>query len=148
MYLCVSKVTTILFNNCKDLPENFVQIFRGPTKTSNWLIPGRVLMSAFPGDHSHAEAQSKISSILDAGIETFVCLQENSELKYFEHYWPHVQKLAKTKKHFLQFEIPDLYISDVALVEKFTNELVQRFHQGDNFLIHCRMFSNCDNDAF
>lgn len=32
-----------------EFPKSFVQLFEGPTNKSNWVIPKRLLMSAYPG---------------------------------------------------------------------------------------------------
>jgi protein-tyrosine phosphatase len=120
----------------RDLGEEFVHTHQGPIDVSNWLIPNRVLMSAYPGDPNHTKAQQKISSILGCHITTWVCLQERRELKRFSPYW---NMVLKENKHaqLIIFEIPDLGVTTDESIDTFTNELVQRFHDGENMVIHC-----------
>jgi len=48
----------------------------GPSDESNWVIPGLLLVGAFPGVTDDDENWDLITSILGLGITTFVCLQD------------------------------------------------------------------------
>ncbi|KAK2964488.1 hypothetical protein BLNAU_404 [Blattamonas nauphoetae] len=52
---------------------SFQQQFSGPTSKSNWIIPGRVLMSAYP------ETPSEVEKLLLSGVDTFVDLTTDGE---------------------------------------------------------------------
>ena len=129
------------------LDQDFVNIHRGPTATSNWLIPNRVLMSAYPGDKDSRVATQKIKAVLDAGIRTFVCLQQPDELARFSEYksiaLDEFSKLnmEAQERHgpvqLLQFPIPDQSIAVIEEVELFVTDLVERYNRGENMLIHC-----------
>jgi hypothetical protein len=125
-----------------DLGTEFVQIHEGPTDTSNWLIPGRILMSAYPSDQQSAKALLKARQLLTGGIRTFVCLQQKSELTRFHNYQVDIENEFKNmvlEQHldFINFEIPDNYFADDIDVDNFTNDLVERYKRGENILIHC-----------
>ena len=47
----------------------------GPTTESNWVIPGKLLVGAFPGVTDDDENMSLLWSILTCKITTFCCLQ-------------------------------------------------------------------------
>jgi hypothetical protein len=47
----------------------------GPTPESNWVIPGKLLVGAYPASQDDAETFELITSILKLGITKFVCLQ-------------------------------------------------------------------------
>jgi predicted protein tyrosine phosphatase len=126
----------------KDLNDDFIAIHKGPTDTSNWLVPGRILMSAYPSDLQEANALLKARQLLSGGIRTFVCLQEKSELRRFKNYQVDIENefkkmVLQEDLNFLHFEIPDNYYADDTDVDNFTDELVKRFHRGENMLIHC-----------
>ena len=47
----------------------------GPTNESNWVLPGHLLVGAYPGVVDDEENMSTIWGILNCRITTFVCLQ-------------------------------------------------------------------------
>jgi hypothetical protein len=48
----------------------------GPTPESNWVIPGVLLVGAYPASQDDDETFDLITSILKLEITKFVCLQE------------------------------------------------------------------------
>mgnify|MGYP003385817173 CR=1 FL=1 len=48
----------------------------GPTPESNWILPGVMLVGAYPASNDDNETFDLISSILLLGISKFVCLQK------------------------------------------------------------------------
>ena len=40
---------------------------RGPTESSNWVVPGRLLTGGYPGDYNYEDSCSNIRKILAAG---------------------------------------------------------------------------------
>ena len=53
--------------------------YRGATTESNWLVPGRVMLGECPGCYTGDE-RSAVDAILDAGIDTMVCLLEGYQM--------------------------------------------------------------------
>ncbi len=47
----------------------------GPTPESNWVIPGKLLVGAFPASASDEETFDLLTSIMQYGVTKFVCLQ-------------------------------------------------------------------------
>ena len=47
----------------------------GPTTESNWVIPGVLLVGAYPATEDDQETLDLITSILKLGVRKFVCLQ-------------------------------------------------------------------------
>jgi len=47
----------------------------GPTPESNWVVPGKILVGAYPASNDDGETLELITSILKWGITKFVCLQ-------------------------------------------------------------------------
>ena len=54
----------------------------GPTPESNWVVPGKLLVGAYPASADDAETLDLITSILQNRITKFVCLQQ--EVSYFD----------------------------------------------------------------
>ena len=50
--------------------------YRGPISESNWVIPGHLLVGAFPASPNDEDTLNNLYSILMHGITSFVCLQE------------------------------------------------------------------------
>ena len=48
----------------------------GPTPESNWVIPGVLLVGAYPASQDDEETYELITSILKERTSTFVCLQQ------------------------------------------------------------------------
>lgn len=48
----------------------------GPTPESNWVIPGVLLVGAYPASQDDVETFELITSILLQGVRKFVCLQQ------------------------------------------------------------------------
>jgi hypothetical protein len=48
----------------------------GPTPESNWVIPGVLLVGAYPASQDDEETYELITSILKERVTKFVCLQQ------------------------------------------------------------------------
>eukprot|EP00746_Dinoflagellata_sp_MGD_P105183 gnl/MRDRNA2_/MRDRNA2_43740_c0_seq1.p1 gnl/MRDRNA2_/MRDRNA2_43740_c0~~gnl/MRDRNA2_/MRDRNA2_43740_c0_seq1.p1 ORF type:complete len:743 (+),score=141.05 gnl/MRDRNA2_/MRDRNA2_43740_c0_seq1:95-2323(+) len=107
--------------------------YRGPTKRSNWVVPG-LLMA---GDRSSVDSEQGLRAILSSGITTFICLQTRQETKIAVDY----SKRAKALSNQVQFyeqPIPDQDVIDDALVGTLICQLVHRLEQGEVLYVHCR----------
>lgn len=47
----------------------------GPTPESNWVLPGVLLVGAYPASNDDNETFDLLTSILLLGVTKFVCLQ-------------------------------------------------------------------------
>jgi hypothetical protein len=54
--------------------------YLGPTEESNWVIPNCLLVGAFPSAVEDYKNTEILKGILDLGITTFVCLQQEFQL--------------------------------------------------------------------
>ena len=71
-----------------------VQDYVGPTEESNWVLPGRLLVGAYPAALDDEVNDSIVASILRLGCSTFVCLQAEYEHNgVTEQEWRSGQKL-------------------------------------------------------
>jgi len=124
---------------------SFKELHQGPTSESNWIIPGRVMMSSYPNDLVPQKGKEKIEKLMKAGINCFVCLQTQDELSRFAPYKPHVESyleennMDRSSVEFLNLEIPDTYVtSDEALMTFINKELIPRVtNDSCKMLIHC-----------
>lgn len=49
--------------------------YLGPTEESNWVLPGRLMVGAYPSAIEDDLNEEILTSILKLGLRTFVCLQ-------------------------------------------------------------------------
>jgi len=116
---------------------------RGPNTHSNWVLVGRVMAGAYPGNQDPVVAKAQVYKLLQAGITTFVCLQEEEELKRFDSYFGHVESFKQEfpsfskPVSFKQFPIPDMGVPKSNSMLKEIEELVLLLNNGENLYIHC-----------
>ena len=63
------------------------QKMRGPTVYSNWVIPGRVMVGAYPGMLDDKLNDKSLRLFLKLGIDTFCCLQAEVDNSLSERVW-------------------------------------------------------------
>lgn len=136
----------------------------GPTPESNWVIPGKLLVGAYPASQSDDETFDLITSILKHGVSKFVCLQE----EYREHgvteamwrsgnalrpYFEDVKNIVRDKYEyevlneypiididnlsFIHFPIRDCGITDDSRVLELAKTLVQALKDEEIIYLHC-----------
>jgi len=113
-----------------------LQQMRGPTTESNWLVRGRVALGEWPGSYT-GNTLSAVEAILDAGVDTFVCL-----LEWDGDYAEHVQQALQQRSQLqavtlLWFPIDDFSTADDDDTMAFVEELGRRVATGSNLYIHC-----------
>lgn len=67
-----------------------------------WVEPARLLAGCYPGDPDPERAQTRLGRLLDAGIRSVICLQQederNSENQSFAPYQPALAELAASRE--------------------------------------------------
>lgn len=86
-----------------------------PTDSCYEAIKDRLWVGAYPGNKEEKQHKEIVTSILDAGINTFVCLQTPEELKRFRSYqsllpktcewfnWPIVDRKTASDKQMMKW---------------------------------------------
>jgi len=110
---------------------------QGPTRESNWLIPkttgpyGSILVGGY------ADKRGYLDDILNAGIETFVCLNSEygrmTDTNIYNSYA--VGKIPEDK--FIHLKIEDMGIASVEEVKELSRNIANRFLNGEHIYIHC-----------
>lgn len=59
-----------------------------PVEDSYWLLPGRLLVGAYPGSRSRAQAMERLRRLLEAGVTCFIDLTEPEEIASYEALLP------------------------------------------------------------
>lgn len=68
-------------------------LYRGVTDESNWLLPDRLMVGAYPGSVDSELHDRQISSVLSTGIRTFVCLQREYDGNATRRQWRSGQRI-------------------------------------------------------
>ncbi|KAL6079114.1 ADP-ribose glycohydrolase ARH3, variant 3 [Balamuthia mandrillaris] len=112
---------------------------RGPTPRSNWVIPGRLLAGAYPGDRKEPQHTEVVHTLVKtAGVQTFVCLQTAKELGSFRDYQP-IAKAANPSVSFLHFPIQDGAVGEDEEVVQLVERLSRLIKEERNVpvYVHC-----------
>eukprot|EP00928_Gymnodinium_smaydae_P084083 TRINITY_DN67335_c0_g1_i1.p1 TRINITY_DN67335_c0_g1~~TRINITY_DN67335_c0_g1_i1.p1 ORF type:complete len:268 (-),score=19.61 TRINITY_DN67335_c0_g1_i1:480-1256(-) len=115
---------------------------RGPHATCNFLLPGVLLAGSFPGDRSEPEHSQKIAACLHAGVNTFICLQQESELSRFTPYMGRATEIYATMSsdaplEFLKCEIPDGHITSKESLTAAISTIAFKIKEGRVVYVHC-----------
>ncbi|CAE7844688.1 unnamed protein product, partial [Symbiodinium microadriaticum] len=113
--------------------SDLVTSHRGPTKRSNWVVPGRLMA----GDRSSLDSEETLRAIFSSGVTTVVCLQTRQETSAAVDY----RKKAKAlnpRVAFVEQPIPDQEVTDDAMVEELVSQLLERLAAGEVLYVHCR----------
>ncbi|CAN0548145.1 unnamed protein product, partial [Ectocarpus sp. 12 AP-2014] len=141
--------------------------YLGPTMESNWVLPGRLLVGAYPASMNDSHHAHLLCTILLQGVSTFVCLQQEYRAEgVTEEMWrsgdalrPYfqdvVQLLAKLgelrsadprsvpaicapeETDFVHFPIVDCNVADDTKVLQLAAQLAGRLARGEVMYLHC-----------
>ena len=120
------------------LPD--LQLAPGPHATCHYVLPN-LLAGSFPGDRSEPNHTMKIQSLLDANVDTFICLQERGELKRFTPYMKIAEQLAQKSSakmvEFYHCPIPDTDVTSNEQLLTSLRTLIQKLLSGRVVYVHC-----------
>ncbi len=111
-----------------------------PTHTSNWLVPGHVLIGERPGGTwPQGPGGPDALALADAGVTTFVSLVgEYSSQRYRQREYPSDLLREGRAADFLHFPIDDFELPDQSALEALVLELKRRVVAGEVIYVHCR----------
>jgi hypothetical protein len=114
---------------------------------SNWVIPGMVMAGAYPGALDDKENDRQLKSILNKGIDTFVCLQAEVDDEIPEEHWraghglrPYfvdARRLSKVPLIWRHLPIVDGGVSEDEFMEALVCDLLDDLKAGRVLYLHC-----------
>ncbi|GLC33288.1 hypothetical protein PLESTB_000350300 [Pleodorina starrii] len=141
------------------LPKLPAKEMAGPTPWSNWALPGRVIAGAYPASLDDAETEKILTTMLELGINTFVCLQAEVNINTPEHAWraghglrPYIKdaqkilskaheqgnpKITQQKIDFLHLPIIDGNVTTDSAMNRLAEDCMERILRGERLYIHC-----------
>ena len=138
----------------------------GPTDESNWVLPDRLLVGAYPASMNDEENDRWLGDVIKQGVTTFVCLQReyqntgvteamwrsgNALRPYYQEAVPMLAKLqarAAADPHggyerlakeleLVHFPIEDCNVGEDGEVLKLCENLAERVRNGECLYVHC-----------
>ena len=131
----------------------------GPTPWCNWAIPGRVIAGAYPASLDDAETERILVTLLELGMNTFVCLQAEVNINIPESQWrsgnglrPYIKdaqkilsraherrdpKISQQKIDFLHLPIIDGSVTTDSAMSRLADDCIERVLKGERLYIHC-----------
>eukprot|EP00798_Chlamydomonas_sp_ICE-L_P003469 gene3469-13530_t len=141
------------------LPKLPAKEMAGPTPWSNWVIPGRVMAGAYPASLDDAETGRILTTLLELGINTFVCIQAEVNVNTPESAWrnqhglrPYIKdaqkilsrahetgnpKIRQQKIDFLHLPVIDGSVTTDSAMNRLAEDCIERVFNGENLYIHC-----------
>lgn len=120
---------------------------RGPHDSCHFILPNVLLVGSYPGAPTEPLHTSKIRSLLKAGIDCFVCLQESWELRtrcpayidlaqemFHQLHWSHGSRNAPLECW--HCPIPDQSVTTIARLEAAVATIVDRILSGRRVYLH------------
>lgn len=145
----MSMSTNFRFPPLEPLAALTLSKYCGPTPESNWVIPGLLLVGAYPASQSDEETTELLGGILRCGVRKFVCLQleyvsEVTEAAWrsgaaLRPYFQDAQRLAgaAVPLSFAHVPIVDCGITDDSKVLRLAEALAGDLAAGQVVYLHC-----------
>ena len=67
-------------------PSDFKRM-SGPLPGCNWVIPGKLLAGAYPASLHDEDTRTMLSTLLEYGVNSFVCLQAELDINVDDQEW-------------------------------------------------------------
>ncbi len=132
MQIDIQVSTNWIKNSYKTFGRTNDKKYCGVTQTSNWLIPGKLLVGGYP------DKEDDIENIENAGINTFVCLNEEYGRTNLHRPFPKYGDNLSPTSTFVHFPMRDMsqHARDKELLD-FCVRLVNLLLNGNTLFIHC-----------
>jgi hypothetical protein len=103
----------------------------GPLDHSNWIVKGRVLCGA-------SLTSRDVAVLRPLAIDTYICLQSNTELRYARTDYHHQLKRLHPGAAFVQFPLDKKGAApNIQELNAFIEQLVKLYNAGAKMYIHC-----------
>lgn len=123
------------------------QLMRGPTIYSNWVIPGVVMVGAYPGAFEDEENDRILKLLLHLGVDTFVCLQAEFAIDTPEEMWrngqglrPYIldaQRLSDKQINWAHLPVVDMDVTEDDHVAELVEHVLRDIRAGRVPYVHC-----------
>jgi len=111
----------------------------GPWEDSYWVIPGKFLAGAYPGEPHYREskARMKIGAILESGVTTFVNLTKLYELEPYDVMLTQEAEWRDLKAKHIHFPIRDFGVPTPEELKEILDIIDAAIAAGKGVYVHC-----------
>lgn len=114
-----------------DLPND------NPFPETYWVIPGRFLAGAYPGDFDPVMTHKKMAAFIKIGIDTFIDLTRENELPDYESILLEEASNYDIKVTHLRFTITDKGLPSHKNMAAILDSIDQLIAAGHKIYLHC-----------
>ena len=110
-----------------------------PWEDSYWVLPGKLLAGAYPGEPAYRESQArlKIGSLLDAGITCFIDLTQLHELVPYDGLLQQEAEWRDLEVDYQRFSIKDFGVPTPDELRIILDALDSALAAGTGVYVHC-----------
>ena len=110
-----------------------------PWEDSYWVLPGKLLAGAYPGEPAYRESQArlKIGSLLDAGITSFIDLTQLHELVPYDGLLQQEAEWRDLEVDYQRFSIKDFGVPTPDELRIILDALDSALAAGKGVYVHC-----------
>ncbi len=115
-----------------------------PLRTTYWVVPGKLLAGAYPGDVDTDLATKKLTAFLDVGIRCFINLTEEGEISEYARPVPSYQNCLRTviedarlEVTSVRFPIPDRGVPSVWTMRCILDVIDRSLADDNPAFVHC-----------
>lgn len=120
------------FPRGEQLPNLDIQFPQAPTNSTNWLVPGYLIIGSHPDD-------DEAFALVNAGVTTFVSLiGEYSTEQYLKRKYPQALAAENRPASYIHFPITDFHAPNVQKLMALVLELKRRIIERECIFVHCR----------
>jgi hypothetical protein len=108
-----------------------------PFQDSYWVVPGKFLAGAYPGDYDRTFSRVRITALLNAGFDTFFDLTTENELPpYAPILLEEAAQIGRRVTHH-HFSISDYGVPSQAGMHLILDAIDQALSGGHQIYLHC-----------
>ncbi len=125
---------TAMFGHFKE-----IKMLNTPIADSYWVVPGLLLAGEYPGARTKEEARQKLRAFINAGVNFFLDLTEESE--GLQPYAPLLLEEAEKRDRrvtYRRLAIPDLNAPTIERMREIQQTINAALDAGQAVYVHCR----------
>lgn len=108
-----------------------------PLPNTYWVLPGRFLAGEYPGLGSDFQVRQRLTSLLLAGLDTFINLTNPEELPLYEATLREEARLLDKAVTCLRFPVPDFGLPSPQEMTRILDTIDSTLAAGGSIYLHC-----------
>lgn len=109
-----------------------------PFENSYWVVPGKFLAGEFPGNSDETFTRRRLTTLLEAGVDTFIDLTEAGEQPSYDQLLHLLSAISENLTHYRRQEIRDFDVPDPQQMKMILDAIDDAMGQDHVVYLHCR----------